>query len=296
VRSGVPVPWYHSRAAAGGGAATPGGSDTQVQFNDGGALGGDAGLVYNKTSDALTVGGVTATGSPGFIVESAGDSKVKVGTSFNLSSDVHLKWYDNADIDSGAADAGLKRNAAGVIEATDGSAGAGSLKAGNLKLTTNTLSAENANGNVVLSPNGTGIVSLSGFTAGFYAAANNELFLVSNGVAVLEMYQATTPMIRNDGQYTISATSGVGGADVPDVGIKRLAAGKLQGTDGSSGSLTAFQLTATVGLFQGTGSPESVVTAGIGSLYLRTDGGTGTAAYVKETGAGNTGWKALVGV
>lgn len=34
--------------------ATPGGSDTQVQFNDGGSLGGDAGLTYNKTTDTLT--------------------------------------------------------------------------------------------------------------------------------------------------------------------------------------------------------------------------------------------------
>ena len=42
---------------AGSGAATPGGADTQVQFNDGGALGGDAGLVYDKTTDKLTVGG-----------------------------------------------------------------------------------------------------------------------------------------------------------------------------------------------------------------------------------------------
>jgi hypothetical protein len=42
---------------AGGGAATPGGADTQVQFNDGGALGGDAGLTYDKTTDKLTVGG-----------------------------------------------------------------------------------------------------------------------------------------------------------------------------------------------------------------------------------------------
>ena len=42
---------------AGGGAATPGGADTQVQFNDGGALGGDAGLVYDKTTDKLTVAG-----------------------------------------------------------------------------------------------------------------------------------------------------------------------------------------------------------------------------------------------
>ena len=40
------------------GGATPGGTDTQVQFNDGGsALGGDAGLVYNKTTNLLTAGG-----------------------------------------------------------------------------------------------------------------------------------------------------------------------------------------------------------------------------------------------
>lgn len=32
------------------------GSDTQVQFNDGGALGADAGLTFNKTTDLLTTG------------------------------------------------------------------------------------------------------------------------------------------------------------------------------------------------------------------------------------------------
>lgn len=42
----------------------------------------------------------------------------------------------------------------------------------------------------------------------------------------------------------------------------------------------------------GTGSPEGVVTAGIGSTYRRTDGGAGTSFYVKESGAGNTGWVA----
>ena len=40
-----------------GGGGTPGGSDTQVQFNDGGSFGGDAGLTYNKTTDKLTVAG-----------------------------------------------------------------------------------------------------------------------------------------------------------------------------------------------------------------------------------------------
>lgn len=43
----------------------------------------------------------------------------------------------------------------------------------------------------------------------------------------------------------------------------------------------------------GTGSPEGVVTAPIGSLYSRSDGSTDTAVYRKETGSGNTGWVAI---
>lgn len=39
----------------GAGGGTPGGADTQVQFNDAGAFGGDAGLAYNKTTDLLTL-------------------------------------------------------------------------------------------------------------------------------------------------------------------------------------------------------------------------------------------------
>ncbi|NBW09755.1 MAG: hypothetical protein EBR82_17200 [Caulobacteraceae bacterium] len=42
----------------------------------------------------------------------------------------------------------------------------------------------------------------------------------------------------------------------------------------------------------GTGTPEGAVTAPVGTLFLRTDGGAGTTLYVKETGSGNTGWAA----
>lgn len=43
--------------------AAAGGSDTQVQFNDGGStIGGDAGFTYNKTTDVATVGGVLVSG------------------------------------------------------------------------------------------------------------------------------------------------------------------------------------------------------------------------------------------
>ncbi len=39
----------------------------------------------------------------------------------------------------------------------------------------------------------------------------------------------------------------------------------------------------------GIGSPQGVVPALVGSLYLRADGGSGTCFYVKESGSGNTG-------
>lgn len=42
-------------AGADGADATAAGSDTQIQFNDGGAFGGDADLTYNKTTNTLAV-------------------------------------------------------------------------------------------------------------------------------------------------------------------------------------------------------------------------------------------------
>lgn len=45
-------------------------------------------------------------------------------------------------------------------------------------------------------------------------------------------------------------------------------------------------------VFSGSGSPEGVVSAGIGSLYMRTDGGASTSIYVKESGTAATGWVA----
>lgn len=45
-------------------------------------------------------------------------------------------------------------------------------------------------------------------------------------------------------------------------------------------------------LMWGTGSPEGAITAGVGTIFLRTDGGASTTLYVKESGSGNTGWVA----
>ncbi len=46
------------------------------------------------------------------------------------------------------------------------------------------------------------------------------------------------------------------------------------------------------GIYSGVGSPQGVLTAATGSLYLNTSGGANTTLYVKESGSGNTGWVA----
>jgi hypothetical protein len=53
-----------------------------------------------------------------------------------------------------------------------------------------------------------------------------------------------------------------------------------------------YFLTSSVQWTSGSGSPEGVVTAPVGSIYSRTNGGAATSFYVKESGSGNTGWVA----
>ena len=45
-------------------------------------------------------------------------------------------------------------------------------------------------------------------------------------------------------------------------------------------------------LYTGTGSPNGVVTAPVGSLYTNSTGSTNTTLYVKEIGTDSNGWVA----
>jgi hypothetical protein len=69
----------------------------------------------------------------------------------------------------------------------------------------------------------------------------------------------------------------------------------VYGIDGATGIVT-FGLPgvgSVASIRSGTGSPESAVSAQVGSIFLRTDGGADTAVYRKESGTGNTGWVAI---
>ena len=54
-----------------------------------------------------------------------------------------------------------------------------------------------------------------------------------------------------------------------------------------------FGGTAKPAVCQGSGTPEGAVTAPVGSIFMRSDGGVSSSLYVKQSGTGNTGWAAI---
>lgn len=66
----------------------PGGSDTEVQFNDAGSFGGDAELVYNKTTDVLTAGEFVET--VGSVGASIGNTVIRELLIYTPSADTSI--------------------------------------------------------------------------------------------------------------------------------------------------------------------------------------------------------------
>ena len=137
-------------------------------------------------------------------------------------------------------------------------------------------------------------IQLGGTTALFPAidaSGSGVIFRVADGSTATTI-EAQTGFFRAGGvrivsgaQYQFSSDSGTPSVSA-DTGIARDAAAAVRITNGSTGlgSLNSLYIRF------GSGSPEGVVTAPVGALYSRTDGGASTTLYVKESGTGNTGW------
>lgn len=95
---------------------------------------------------------------------------------------------------------------------------------------------------------------------------------------------------KNTQRYGISVESGQATATVALNDTRTNVSGGID--DQGTGTRRSFNMPNDAFLLSGTGSPENVVTAPVGTLFARTDGGAGTTLYVKESGSGNTGWVA----
>ena len=126
---------------------------------------------------------------------------------------------------------------------------------------------------------------------GCWVQAFDSLGLATSFKDARQVVSNTSTTVTVSGTWTFTDSNGwyilykpvyLGAAAYP---WRRVFAGEdiRLGFGPSSGNTVTFIKT-------GTGSPENVVTAGPGSIYLRNNGGSGTSLYVKESGTGNTGW------
>jgi len=107
--------------ASAGGSGSPGGSNTQVQFNDGGSFGGDADMTYNKTTNVLSVPNVTtqiikANSSAGGALQGSSGSDCM---EFGAGGGQNVTFLDGVKLDASTASRILSTDASKNITALD---------------------------------------------------------------------------------------------------------------------------------------------------------------------------------
>lgn len=268
--------WTSAAPAAG---ASPGGSGSEIQYRSGastfGALTGSS-----VSGSSLTLAGVL--GMPGG--SAAAPAIVASG-----DTDTGIYWS--------AADT-LAFATGGVIRATLGLSGG----VGTMTLSTPSGSAVyssvgggaqlgSTSVNASLTPYWT-VTAVSGNFASsnraYTFSLGGDVTVAGDAADVWAHRRGTNPQTvrvyetdngSNDEYLEISAASGTNY-------IKPAATGT-----GTASKLDHY-VTSSVFITSGAGSPEAAVTAPVGSLFIRTDGGANTTLYVKESGSGNTGWVA----
>ena len=222
---------------------------TQVLFNDAGIVNGDAGLVYNKTTDALSVGGLNVTGAT---IPANG---VYLGAANNLSF-------------SAASTVGMTLDASGnLLVALTSALANGKLQvAGSIGLSGNTQirQATNADGNSLT-------VLATQLVAGYlnsssYGYAGNGLVAsvgAADGALLLDVGRITSTdgrfkvsnssvgdiqmSLEKNGVYTLYADTGSGNVTVGTGNVVMSTAGKgidFSATANSSGNLQTSELLA----------------------------------------------------
>jgi hypothetical protein len=226
--------------------ATPGGSTTQVQFNDGGSFGGSSSFTFNKTTGALTLTGNVSTGN----VSGALGSFTTVAGALTTAAQPNI-----TSVGTLTSLAVTGNASAGNISATDGSfttVGGTLTTAAQPNVTSvGTLSSLDVTGNVTTSAN---LVTdlIVGKTSGVSIAAtgsDQNIELKPTGTGIVDAWGArvgnvATPTASSDAatkQYVDEIAQGLD----PKASVVYATTGELEaftydnGTSGVGATITA---------------------------------------------------------
>ena len=253
--------------AGGGGGGTPGGANTQVQFNDGGAFGGNGQFTYNKVTNTLTAGIVSAnTNGAGTNFQVGDDAWIG---DINLADTMSIRGQQNAAngyIVFGNAD-GTQLGRAGTGPLTYGGAfsATGNVTGGNIislgtlstvgKPTFGAVTLPNVDGtaNQLLATYGNGALYFASVSAGNILAQT----FTGNGVQTVFTLSSAPPSINStlvsyNGAMLLRSSYTLSGADITftsapangssiEVTIINPGSGGLSGTPTAAGTDTQIQ-------------------------------------------------------
>lgn len=114
---------------------------------------------------------------------------------------------------------------------------------------------------------------------------NNQGTISGNTLERVNTALGTNVALR--GIYVVGSTTG----NILSIGPNRnTCVVAMSNTTGANFTFGTLGQTTGLNIYSGFNSPEGVITAPIGSIYLNLNGGAGTTLFVKQTGSGSTGW------
>lgn len=186
-------------AGGGGGNGIPGGSNTEVQFNDAGSFGGNAAFTFNDATGILSVPTIRAT----TLANITGNLRVSGNANFSGAANINLGTVSNVKITGGVNGYVLTTDGAGNLSWSAGGGGGNGSPGG-----TNTQVQFNSSGTFGASP----YLTFNDVTNTLNVAGNliANTFTIGSGVFQFcrsNVYFATTVTTSNTALITFDANT-----------------------------------------------------------------------------------------
>lgn len=274
------------------GSGTIGGSDTQVQFNDAGTLGGSSGFIYNKTTTTATISTLNLTNALGVAY---GGTGLTAGTSGGV-----LYYSATGVLASSAALAAsslVVGGGAGAAPATT-TTGTGVVTA--LGVNTGSAGAFVVNGGALGTPSSGTVTNLTGTASininGTVGAttANTGAFSTVSATGVI-----TSTVATGTAPFTVASTTQVANLNAATAGnvtgTVAVANGGTGLTSGTSGGVLYYSAAGTLASSAALSANAIVLGGGAGATPATTTTGTGVVTALGNNANATGGFATIDG-